>query len=126
MMSKIIYVLDNNESTEYKYNICEDTIIYHFSINSSSRVEVNLVEDNVSLYYYFAFSGGSFSQSSYAAGQPFSVRCCLIGVFSAPAAAFTFALAATHCVFWFCGGFGIFYNIYSYILSSALRNCLCC
>ena len=81
---------------------------------------------NVSLYYYFAFSGGSFSQSSYAAGQPFSVRCCLIGVFSAPAAAFTFALAATHCVFWFCGGFGIFYNIYSYILSSALRNCLCC
>ena len=57
---------------------------------------------NVSLYYYFAFSGGSFSQSSYAAGQPFSVRCCLIGVFSAPAAAFTFALAATHCVFWAC------------------------
>lgn len=53
MMSKIIYVLDNNESTEYKYNICEDTIIYHFSINSSSKVEVNLVEDNVSLYYYY-------------------------------------------------------------------------
>lgn len=52
-MSKVIYVLDNNESTEYKYNICEDTIIYHFSINSSSSVEVNLVSDGVLLYYYY-------------------------------------------------------------------------
>ena len=32
-MSKIIYIVDNNDKTEYKYNICEDTVIYHFSIN---------------------------------------------------------------------------------------------
>ena len=37
-MSKIIYVVDDNENKNYKYNIKEDTIIYHFSINSSSDV----------------------------------------------------------------------------------------
>lgn len=52
-MSKVLYVLDNNEKNEYKYNICEDTIIYHFSINSSSNVEVNLVTEGVTLYYYY-------------------------------------------------------------------------
>lgn len=52
-MSKILYVLDNQENTEYKYNICEDTIIYHFSINSSSNVEINLVTEGVTLYYYY-------------------------------------------------------------------------
>lgn len=52
-MSKVLYVLDNNEKSEYKYNICEDTIIYHFSINSSSKVEVNLVTEGVTLYYYY-------------------------------------------------------------------------
>ena len=52
-MSKIIYVVDNNDKTEYKYNICEDTIIYHFSINSSSVVNVNLVTEGVSLHYYY-------------------------------------------------------------------------
>ena len=45
-MNKIIYVIDNNEKTNYKYNIEEDTIIYHFSINGSSDVEVNLIEEN--------------------------------------------------------------------------------
>ena len=35
-MNKILYVVDNKEKTKYKYNICEDTIIYHFSIESSS------------------------------------------------------------------------------------------
>ena len=53
VMSKVLYVLDNNEKSEYKYNICEDTIIYHFSINSSSKVEVNLVTEGVTLYYYY-------------------------------------------------------------------------
>ena len=52
-MNKILYVLDQNEKTEYKYNITEDTIIYHFSINSSSNVEVNLVTEGVTLYYYY-------------------------------------------------------------------------
>lgn len=52
-MSKILYVLDNQENTEYKYNICEDTIIYHFAINSSSNVEINLVTEGVTLYYYY-------------------------------------------------------------------------
>ncbi len=52
-MSKIIYVVDNNDNTEYKYNICEDTIIYHYSINSSSIVFVNLVTEGVTLHYYY-------------------------------------------------------------------------
>ena len=52
-MSKIIYVVDNNDKTEYKYNICEDTVIYHFSINSSSTVNVNLVTEGVTLHYYY-------------------------------------------------------------------------
>ena len=52
-MSKIIYVVDNNDKTEYKYNICEDTVIYHFSINSSSVVNVNLVTEGVTLHYYY-------------------------------------------------------------------------
>ena len=52
-MSKIIYVVDNNDNKEYKYNICEDTIIYHFSINSSSNVEVNLITEGVTLHYYY-------------------------------------------------------------------------
>ena len=52
-MSKIIYVVDSNDKTEYKYNICEDTIIYHFSINSSSVVNVNLVTEGVTLHYYY-------------------------------------------------------------------------
>ncbi|MBR2245950.1 MAG: hypothetical protein IJ880_02795 [Bacilli bacterium] len=52
-MSKEIYVLDNNESKDYKYNIEEDTIIYHFSINGSSNVEINLNKENINLYYYY-------------------------------------------------------------------------
>lgn len=52
-MSKILYIVDNNNSKDYKYNIEEDTVIYHFSINSSSNVEINLVVPNVQLYYYY-------------------------------------------------------------------------
>ena len=52
-MNKILYVLDNNETKDYKYNIVEDTIIYHFSINSSCNVEVNLVTEGVTLHYYY-------------------------------------------------------------------------
>lgn len=52
-MSKILYVLDDNKKTEYKYNISEDTIIYHFSINGSSNVVVNLDVEGVTLYYYY-------------------------------------------------------------------------
>lgn len=52
-MSKIIYVVDNNENKDYKYNIVEDTIIYHFSINCSSNVIVNLVTEGVTLHYYY-------------------------------------------------------------------------
>ena len=40
-MSKVIYIVDDNENKNYKYNIKEDTIIYHFSINGSSDVEIN-------------------------------------------------------------------------------------
>lgn len=53
-MNKIVYVLDNNEKKEYKYNICEDTIIYHFSINGSSKVEVNMLREGVTLYYFYS------------------------------------------------------------------------
>lgn len=52
-MSKIIYVIDDNCSKDYKYNICEDTVIYHYSINSSSNVTINLVTEGVTLYYYY-------------------------------------------------------------------------
>ena len=44
-MSKVIYILDDNEKKNYKYNIKEDTIIYHFSINSSCDVEIDLEKD---------------------------------------------------------------------------------
>ena len=49
-MAKIIYIVDDNENKNYKYNIKEDTIIYHFSINGSSDVEINLDKENISLY----------------------------------------------------------------------------
>ena len=52
-MNKILYVLDDNKNDSYKYNIDEDTIIYHFSINSSSNVEINLIKDGVTLHYYY-------------------------------------------------------------------------
>ena len=52
-MNKILYVIDKDTKKDYKYNICEDTIIYHFSINSSSHVEVNLVTEGVTLHYYY-------------------------------------------------------------------------
>ena len=52
-MSKVLYVIDNNENKDYKYNIEEDTIIYHFSINSSSNVLIDLVKEDVTLYYYY-------------------------------------------------------------------------
>ena len=52
-MNKIIYVVDDNENKNYKYNIKEDTIIYHFSINGSSDVEINLDKEGVNLYYYY-------------------------------------------------------------------------
>ena len=52
-MSKIIYIVDDNENKNYEYNIEEDTVIYHFSINSSSDVLINLVKENISIYYYY-------------------------------------------------------------------------
>lgn len=52
-MSKILYIVDNNKNSNYKYNIEEDTIIYHFSINSSSDVKINLMVPGVQLYYYY-------------------------------------------------------------------------
>ena len=53
-MNKILYIVDDNLNKDYKYDISEDTIIYHFSINSSSNVEVNLVKEDVELYYYYS------------------------------------------------------------------------
>ena len=52
-MSKILYVLDNNKNKDYKYEIDEDTIIYHYSINSSSKVDINLVKEDIELNYYY-------------------------------------------------------------------------
>lgn len=53
-MSKILYINDENDNKDYKYNIDEDTIIYHFSINSSSNVEINMIKDGVTLFYYYS------------------------------------------------------------------------
>lgn len=52
-MSKVIYVIDTDKNENYKYNIEEDTIIYHFSVNSSSCVKINLCKNGVSLFYYY-------------------------------------------------------------------------
>ena len=52
-MSKVYYVVDKDTEKDYKYNICEDTVIYHFSINSSANVEVNMVTEGVTLHYYY-------------------------------------------------------------------------
>ena len=52
-MSKVIYIVDDNENKNYKYNIKEDTIIYHFSINSSSDVIIDLEKEGVRLDYFY-------------------------------------------------------------------------
>ena len=52
-MSKVIYIVEDNENKNYKYNIKEDTIIYHFSINSSSEVIIDLDKEGVRLDYYY-------------------------------------------------------------------------
>lgn len=52
-MSKILYILDNNQEKSYQYNIDQDTIIYHLSINSSSNVKINLSKEDVELKYYY-------------------------------------------------------------------------
>ena len=52
-MSRILYIIDNNKVSNYKYDIDQDTIIYHFSINSSSDVEINLVKEGTRLDYYY-------------------------------------------------------------------------
>lgn len=53
-MSKILYVLDDNKNNDYKYNIDEDTIIYHFSINGSSNVLIDIITEGVTLHYYYS------------------------------------------------------------------------
>ena len=52
-MSKILYVMNNNENKDYEYDVFEDTIIYHFSINSSCNIKINLNKKDVTLYYYY-------------------------------------------------------------------------
>ena len=52
-MNKVLYIIDEKKDTNYQYNICEDTVIYHFSIDSSSKVEINLLTEGVTLYYYY-------------------------------------------------------------------------
>lgn len=65
-MSKILYVVDDNKNKDYKYNIEEDTIIYHFSINSSHNVSLDLVSEGVCVWYYYYninYSDNEFSIS---------------------------------------------------------------
>jgi hypothetical protein len=52
-MSKVLYVIDDNKNSDYKYDLEEDTIIYHYSINSSSDVVINLNKEDITLYYYY-------------------------------------------------------------------------
>ncbi len=53
-MNRVLYIVDDNDNKNYKYDILEDTVIYHFSINSSSNVEIHLSKEDVSLYYYYS------------------------------------------------------------------------
>lgn len=53
-MSKILYIVDNNKKSNYKYEIEEDTTVYHFSINSSSEVIIDLVKEDIKLEYYYS------------------------------------------------------------------------
>ena len=48
-MSKVLYVIDDNKNSDYKYDLEEDTIIYHYSINSSSDVVINLNKEDIIL-----------------------------------------------------------------------------
>ncbi len=50
-MSKTIYV-DGKKKT-YKFDLDEDTIIYHYNINKSYDVEINLNKENIALNYYY-------------------------------------------------------------------------
>lgn len=52
-MNKILYIIDDNKNNNYRYELKEDTIIYHFSINSSTKVEIDLVKEGINLYYYY-------------------------------------------------------------------------
>ena len=52
-MNKILYIIDDNSNKDYKYELKEDTIIYHFSINSSSTINIDLVKEGITLYYYY-------------------------------------------------------------------------
>lgn len=50
-MSKVIYI--DGKKKSYKFDISENTVIYHFNINKSYDVEINLNEENISLNYYY-------------------------------------------------------------------------
>ncbi len=50
-MSRIIYV--NGDKDTYKFDLDEDTIIYHYNINKSYDVEINLNKENITLNYYY-------------------------------------------------------------------------
>lgn len=52
-MNKILYIIDDNKNNNYRYELKEDTIIYHFSINSSTKIEIDLVKEGINLYYYY-------------------------------------------------------------------------
>ena len=52
-MNKIIYILDNNQTTDYHFEIDQDTIVFHYSINSSSSVSVKMKNENINLSYYY-------------------------------------------------------------------------
>ena len=63
-MNRVLYIVDDNDNKNYKYDILEDTVIYHFSINSSSNVEIHLCQEDVTLYYYYSninYDSNSFS-----------------------------------------------------------------
>ena len=50
-MSKVIYI--DGLKDKYKFDIEEDTIIYHYNINKSYDVEINLNKENITLNYYY-------------------------------------------------------------------------
>lgn len=63
-MSKILYIIDHDETKNYEYHIEEDTTIYHFSINSTVHVNITLDAPGVCLSYYYSninYDDSSFS-----------------------------------------------------------------
>ena len=53
-MSKILYLIGDNQDIIQNYTITEDTILYHYAVDSSSQIEVHLTKPGVNFTYYYS------------------------------------------------------------------------